>query len=452
MVKSVKNTARNILKFHKTRMIVCVFLLIILTGTLLLMLPVSSVNGQTNFVDALFTATSATCVTGLAVFDTGAYWSGFGQAVILCLIQIGGIGFMTVVTMVFVMLRKKINLSDRMIIKESLGAETDGGLVLLSKHIFTGTFLFEFAGALLLSIKFIPAFGLPRGLAMSVFHSVSAFCNAGFDIIGKNNSLQSFAGDEYVCLVISVLIVIGGLGFIVWEDFLRIFKGKKRFSLQTKIVLSSTAVLLILGTVLFFIFEYYNSETMGNMNVADKIVNSFFQSVTARTAGFATINMANLTGASKLLFTVLMFIGGAPASTAGGIKVVTVFVLFVAVFSSLKGKNELVMFKRRIDYRFVMRSISVAALAFCVTLAAVFAIALNSDFGLMEIVFETVSAVGTVGLSLGITPSLSVFSKLVITSLMFFGRVGVVTVALSFMGRTKTAPKISYPEEKIIIG
>ena len=452
MSSGIKNTARSILKFHKTRMIVCTFLFIILAGTLLLMLPVSSVKGNTSFIDALFTATSATCVTGLAVFDTGSYWTGFGQAVILCLIQIGGIGFMTVVTMVFVMLRRKINLSERMMIKESLGAETDEGLVLLTKHIFTGTFLFEFIGAVLLSIRFVPAFGFQKGVAMSVFHSVSAFCNAGFDIIGKNNSIQSFANDGYVCLVISALIIIGGLGFIVWEDFLKFFKGKKRFSLQTKIVLSSTAILLILGTIMFFIFEYHNPKTMGNMSVADKAVNSFFQSVTARTAGFASVDMASLSNASKFLFIILMFIGGAPASTAGGIKVVTVFVLFAAVYSSLKGKNEIVMFKRRIDYRFVMRAVSVVAIAMSATFISVFIILSNTGFAAIDVIFESVSAVATVGLSLGITSSLPGFVKLIITALMFFGRVGVITVALSFMGRIKSNPKISYPEEKIIIG
>ena len=452
MISGIKNIARSILKFHKTRMIVCAFLIIILTGTLLLMLPVSSIKGTTSFTDALFTATSATCVTGLAVFDTGAYWTGFGQAVILCLIQIGGIGFMTVVTMVFVMLRKKINLSERMMIKESLGAETDEGLVLLTKHIFTGTFLFEFIGAVLLSIRFVPAFGFKKGVGMSVFHSVSAFCNAGFDIIGKNNSIQSFANDSYVCLVLSALIIIGGLGFIVWEDFLRVFKEKKRFSLQTKIVLSSTAILLILGTIMFFVFEYHNPETMGNMSVADKAVNSFFQSVTARTAGFASVDMASFSNASKLLFIILMFIGGAPASTAGGIKVVTVFVLFAAVYSSLKGKNEIVMFKRKIDYRFVMRAVSVVAIAMSATFISVFIILSNTGFAAMDVIFEAVSAVATVGLSLGITSSLPDFAKLIITALMFFGRVGVITVALSFMGRVKTTPKISYPEEKIIIG
>lgn len=445
-----QSISRGIIKNHKTRLIVFIFAAIILIGTFLLMLPIAS-NSKTSFSDALFTAASATCVTGLSIYNTGTYWTVFGQVVILLLIQLGGIGFMSIITMVFIMMKKNISLSERMLIKESLGIETNDGLVRIAKHIVIGTLFFEFTGAVLLSFRFVPQYNL-KGIYYAVFHSVSAFCNAGFDVFEQGNSMMNYSTDAYVNIVLILLIIIGGFGFIVWEDLLKFAKNRRRLNLHTKIVLTSTALLVVVGTVMFFIFEHNNAGTIGNMSVPNQLLASLFQSVTTRTAGFCTVDQNSLTGLSKLFTLILMYIGGAPASTAGGIKVVTVFVIIVSAIASIRGEKEIVIFKRQIDNKYVLRSIAIIIISMTAIIVAIFIMLTSNDLSMDDIVFEAFSASGTVGLSLGITPLLNTVDKLTLVALMFFGRIGVHTVAISFLGRSTPVSKITYPHEKIIIG
>lgn len=446
---------QNILKFYKTQMILVVFLSLILVGTVLLCLPVSSADGRwTPFADALFTATSATCVTGLVVRDTAASWSIFGQVVILLLIQVGGLGFMTMATMFSLMIRRTVSFNERLLIKETLNADHTEGLVRLTKHLFIGTILFEAAGALLLSLRFVPDFGLRSGIYKAVFHSISAFCNAGFDIMEGGASLSAYVYDPLVNGTLIVLIVVGGLGFVVWEDFLMHFCGKRKLTLHTKIVLTSTLALLCGGALLFFITEYHNPQTMGAMNVPQAAMASLFHSASCRTAGFFTISMRGLTDTSKLLSVLLMFVGGAPGSTAGGVKVVTVFVLFATALTVIKGRRQTVAFGRTISQGAVMRAVTIIMIHLSVTLAGVVLISCQTGINLADVLFEAFSASGTTGLSAGITPFLPPLSRAVLIALMFFGRVGVLTSAIALMQGQNSGipPKIQYPEEKIIIG
>jgi len=439
---------------NPTQMIVLGFLIVIIIGSILLSLPISSVNeGSVLYVDALFTATSAVAVTGLVVVDTGTYWSFFGQAVILALIQIGGLGFMTMVTMFAMLIGKKISLKERLLIQTSLNQNELSGVVRLTKYIIIGTFVIETVGALLLSIRYIPELGVRQGIWNSVFHSISAFCNAGFDIMGGGRSLTPFVEDPLVNLTVWTLIILGGLGFTVIIDVLYHRNNYRKWSLHSKLVLTMTSSLLLIGFILFLLLEWQNVNTLGDLTISGKLMGGFFQSVTTRTAGFNTIDTASLTDASKFLTIVLMFIGGSPASTAGGIKTVTFGVILFTIISQIRGKNDTEVFRKRIPKIIIDRALTimVIAISLVITITIILTIS-ESGNNFLDILFETTSAFGTVGLSLGITPSLSVFGRLVITALMFTGRVGPFTVAIALASSRTDNSGIRYPEDKVIIG
>ena len=436
------------------QMIALGYFLIIIAGTFLLSLPIASRNNLfPGLINALFTATSATCVTGLVVFDTYTQWSLFGQVVILLLIQIGGLGFMTVVTMFSIFLKRKIGLKERGLLRESINAMYIGGIVRLTKRILLGTLLFEGIGAVLLSLRFIPKMGLLEGIYNGIFHSVSAFCNAGFDIMGKYgkySSLTNFFGDAVVNLTTITLIIGGGIGFFVWDDIEKNKYHFRKYQLHTKIVLTMTAILIVSGTICFYIFERNN--LLYGMTTGEKVLVSLFGAVTPRTAGFNTVDVASLTSASKLLTIVLMFIGGSPGSTAGGIKTTTLAVIMISLWSSLKNRNGDNIFGRRLEDNALKRSSAVVTVNILLILSAALLIsATNKALGLDAVLFEVTSAIGTVGLSTGITGGLNTFAKIIIILLMYSGRVGSLSFALLFTEHGVTS-SIQNPVEKINIG
>lgn len=441
------------IKLNYTEIIVFGTLLIIIFGGLILSLPVSSRDGTaTPFIDSLFTAASAFCVTGLVIYDTYNHWSLFGQIVILILIQVGGLGFMTVITLFSIFLRRKIGLKERRLLMESANTLKIGGIVLLVKKILIRTFIFESMGALLLTLRFYPSMGLKDGLFNGIFHSVSAFCNAGFDLMGKYgqfSSLTTYADDVVVNATVMLLIVIGGIGFVVWDDiFLNKFEFKK-YQLHTKIVLVSTSILIFGGAVIFFITEA--NESMADLSLKVKIMSSLFHSITPRTAGFNTLNLNKMSEAGYLMTMILMIIGGSPGSTAGGLKTTTFVTLFVAAMSSAKQLPDVTLFKRRLETDTLKKASAITVLYLSTAFVAIMLISTAQDFTLEEIMFEVISALGTVGLSLGITPSLNIFSKIVIAILMYGGKVGVLSVAAVLAEKKETSP-LTRPYEKIIIG
>jgi len=442
-------------KVNPMRVIAASFLGIILTGTVLLILPVSSsAHNTTGFLTALFTATSATCVTGLVVVDTATYWSGFGQTVILLLIQIGGLGFMTIISIFFFAMRRHVGLRERMVIMQSFNLNELDGVVRLIRHILIGTLFFEGIGAIVLTARFIPEFGFLKGLWRGVFHSVSAFCNAGFDIIGSRNGvsgIMNYADDPVILLAISALLIIGGLGFFVWEDIYR-KRGLRKLQIHSKIAMIVTAILLIGGTVVYLSVEWTNTGTLGDFSLGKKIINAFFQSATTRTAGFNSLDQAALTDVGKAFTILLMLIGGGSGSTAGGIKTVTFGILLLSVFSTLRGRRDLVVFKRRIEQRQIINALALVTVCVMVTVVGGMAISAAEGLPFMDSFFETVSAYGTVGLSTGITAQLGVFSRCVIIICMFFGRVGVMTVSIALMFRNGAAAEVTYPTDKVMIG
>lgn len=432
------------------------FLTIIIFGTIILMLPISTNNGSLSFLNALFTATSATCVTGLVVVDTGTYFTVFGQSVILALIQFGGLGFMTVATFLFIAVGKKISLKERMTMAESLGETQLTGILRLALNILKVTFLIEIAGACILAIRFIPIYGSGKGIWYSIFHSVSAFCNAGFDLIGNYASFTAFVTDPLLCFTIIALIIIGGLGFGVVMD---VYRNHKFSALRahSKLVLCVTAFLLLAGTILFMTFEYNNPNTIGNLGFLDKLMASFFQSVTTRTAGFNTIDQLRLTDSSKMISIVLMFIGGAPAGTAGGIKITTIAVLILVVRALIKNRTDIEVFKRRLPKTIFSKSLAIFLIGMAALMVAVIIISTNEQFtavgqaGFLNQLFEVASAMGTVGLSTGVTGHASELTKVVLCVLMFMGRVGLLTIAFA-LGSKSDKSVIKYPEEDILVG
>lgn len=436
-----------------SQVLVLGFAAAILFGTLLLSLPWATANGGgTNFLDALFTATSAVCVTGLVVVDTGTYWSAFGKTVILLLIQVGGLGFVTFATIVFIALGKKISLRERLIIQEQQNQLTLQGVVRLTKYIVLAAIAIEGIGTLLLSIRFIPQHGMAKGLAYGAFHSVSAFCISGFDIIGGYKSFTSFVDDPLVNGVVIVLSIIGGLGFYVITEMLQ-RKKFKRYSLHTKLALLITFSLLSFGAILTFILEYSNPATLGQLTPKGKILATVFHAATPSTAGFNTLPVDQLTTATRFINIIFMFIGGSPGSTAGGIKTTTVGVLLWTVVSVVKGREDTEIFGRRISRDIVYRSLAIVTMSLLIVVAATIVLAITEDAGFMDILFETVSAFGTVGLSMGITPYLTPVGKAVIIATMFAGRLGPLTVAYALAQRQKRRKvKIRYPEEKILVG
>ena len=437
------------------RMIFLGFVLLILFGTLLLSLPISAKNGSnTNFMDALFTATSSVCVTGLVVVDTNTYWSMFGKIIILMLIQIGALGIMSVVTLLSVITGKNLGLSQRMAIKESISNYSLENIVVIFKNILKVTLIIESIGAIITSIELIPIYGLFVGIGKSIFHSVSAFCNAGFDVFGtdsdKYTSLTNFHSNFLMLLTTSALIILGGLGFIVWDD---IIKNKRfsRFTLHTKIVLTMTVLLIVAGTVLFMIFEKDN--TMNGFPLPIKALNSFFQSVTSRTAGFNSVSLSEMKSITGLITIILMFIGAAPGSTAGGIKTTTLFVLIITVISFIRGHNEVHIFKRRITSDIIIKAISIVILSFTLILITTIVLLINNEGTLLQTLFEATSAFGTVGLSTGITPNLCDISKYQLIITMFLGRVGIITTFAAFTAKQgKENVTYRYPEGKITVG
>lgn len=439
---------------NQVQYIIVGFIIIIAFGTLLLMLPIASEdNTSSTFLDSMFTAVSSTCVTGLVTVDTSMHWSVFGQIVILCMIQIGGLGFMTIGVGLTIFLKRRISLRQRGLMQESVNALQIGGVVRLAKSIIKGTFIIEGVAALLLGIRFSFDFGFIKGMYYGIFHSVSAFCNAGFDLMGKSSgafaSLVDYRDDYFVTGIIMILIVVGGIGFIVWDDLRHKKLNFKKYLLHTKIVLVTTAVMLVGGCVVFWILE--NDGVLSGMNVAQKFNSSMFASVTARTAGFNTTDIGMYTDATKFFYMILMFIGGSPGSTAGGIKTVTVFVLAIYLISSLRGKASSEAFGRRISNETVKKASLVFLINMSVSLVAIIVIAANQQINIIDIMFEVFSAIGTVGLTSGITRELVTGSKIIIMFLMFCGRVGSLSFAMSFMEKQKTA-KVMLPEENINVG
>ncbi|MBO5287124.1 MAG: potassium transporter KtrB [Clostridia bacterium] len=447
------------LTLSTTQIILFSFLAAILIGSLLLALPISSASGEAvSFLDALFTATTATCVTGLVTLPTVSTWSIFGQAVILLLIQIGGLGIVTIISGVMIMLNRKMGISDRLLIQDAFNLNTMSGLVSFVKNVLIGTLTIEGIGALLYMPVFVSDFGA-RGIWISIFNSVSAFCNAGIDIVAEN-SLCNYATNPLVNSVTSALIILGGLGYIVWWDLLRVIKGrthkKKRIfrhlTLHSKIAITATACLVLFGGILFFIFEYSNPLTIGNMCLIDKIQASLFQSVTTRTAGFATVPQENLTDSSCMLSVILMMIGGSPVGTAGGIKTVTVVVLICSSIATIKNKNSASLFGRRISQDSVKKALAVAVFFVAICSASAVLLMLTTDAPAIDSIYEVVSAAATVGLSRNFTSGLNAIGKIIIIITMYLGRVGPISLAIALGSKNESQNVIEDPTEEISIG
>ena len=429
------------------------FLTVIAAGTILLMLPAASQNGEaTGLVTALFTSVSASCVTGLVLVDTATYWSGFGQAVILLLIQLGGLGFMTIATLFSRLLRRRMSLRERGVMAESINTIRVGRILEITYTIGLGTLIFELSGAVLLAMRFIPEFGFAQGLWYSVFHSVSAFCNAGFDLMGVKepfSSLVSYSDDALVSITIMLLIILGGIGFLVWDDIRQ--KGLKwrRYDLQTKLVIVTTLALVFGGALLFFVIE--RNRMNADMPLGEQVLVSFFSAVTPRTAGFNSVDTASLSDASKLLTVILMFIGGSPGSTAGGIKTTTVAVAFVFLFSGIRGRRGAYVFGRRIPDDAMKRSGMIVSTNLMLALFGALVLCGTQSLPLSDVLIEVFSAIGTVGMSTGITRELSALSALVVALLMYLGRVGSVSFAMALLER-RMDPPVTYPEEQVTVG
>jgi len=435
-----------------TKIIALAFLGIILVGTLLLMLPVASRDGRScGFISAFFTATSATCVTGLTVVETGVQWSGFGQIVILTMIEIGGLGFMSAASLVLFLLKRKVGLRHRMVMAQALSVDDMESIVRLQKWVLLGSLLVQVTGALVLSFRLLTRYDWVAALAFGVFHSVSAFCNAGFDILGLGNSVNLFNNDPVILLTLSALVVIGGLGFFVWEEVVTVRRFRK-FSVYTKLVLITSGVLILGGAVLFALLEWNNPGTLGGMPVGQKLLNSLFQSVTLRTAGFASVNQGALTEGGKATSIVIMLIGGSSGSTAGGIKTVTFVVMLLFIWSRMRGKNAVTAFRRNIPTAKITDAMTITTLvAGLAVLGAVFISAVDK-MSFTDSLYETVSALATVGLTTGITSQVSVLSQLLLIVFMYFGRVGILTISLGFLMGDKAQDRIRYADTNLLIG
>ena len=443
---------------NPTRLIVVSFALLILAGTVLLILPISSKSGEfTGPIEALFTATSASCVTGLIVYDTYQYWSRFGQVVILLLIQLGGLGLVTLTTFFNIAIGKKLSFKRLQLAQESVSSPDTVDANHLVKMIMMLTFSFELAGALILCITYVPLFG-GEGVFISLFLAISAYCNAGFDVLGHTTafaSLTEYNSNPMVILPIAFLIICGGLGFLVWQNLFT-YRKTRRLLLHTKIVLIMTAVLVVFGTVAFLLFEWDNAKTIGEMGFGDKVLNSFFQSVTTRTAGYNSVDIEGTRGISKLLMIVLMFIGAAPGSTGGGIKVTTFMVLLMTIFCVTRGDEETTLRGRRISKAVVYKALAVTGIAgAAVVIASGIIFFFGADSGHISginALFESVSAFGTVGLTAGVTGVSNNLARVVLILTMFIGRVGPVSLALSLAMRTVKNKHQVMPEGKILVG
>lgn len=429
------------------------FATVILTGTILLTLPIASRDGNSvGFINALFTATSATCVTGLAVVNTADYWTVFGKVIIIVLIQIGGLGVMTMTAMISFFFGKRISLKTRLLIMEERNTDELQGVVRLTKNILVYTFGIELVGAILFSFVFIKDYGVSKGIAFSLFHSISSFCNAGFDLIG--NSMINYVDNPIITLAVCSLVIVGGIGYYVFWD---VYESKNfhTLSLHSKIVLMVTSILLIGGSIAMFVLEQNNPGTMGNLSLSGKIQASIFQAVNPRTAGFNSVPTENLRMSTAAIMLMLMFIGGSPASTAGGIKTTTFAVLIISFYNLIKGKRDFEVFERRIMPETTIRAAAIMMVSLMLVILVSIVLAITEEstgYNFLDLLYETVSAFGTVGLSRGITPSLSNAGKLVLSVLMFIGRVGPMTVAFALLKQNKNIGNYTYPEGKVIIG
>lgn len=441
-------------RFTPVQILALGFAGVILTGALLLTLPISSSSGKsTSFLTALFTSTSAVCVTGLVVVDTGTYWSVFGQVVIMLLIQVGGLGFMSFATLLALLLKRRITLRERLVMQESLNSFSLQGLVKLAKYALKATFLIEGIGAAILSIRFVPEYGWIKGIYFGIFHAVSAYCNAGFDVIGHWQNLIPYQESAIVSITVMSLIVIGGIGFLVQSD---IYENRrfKKFSLHTKVVLITTACLIFSGALLFFIFEHNNPGTMQPLTSKGKILTSFFASVTPRTAGFNTIDTTKMAMPSKLITILLMYIGASPGSTGGGIKTTTFAVLVATVVSVLRGREDIELMERRIPKDIIYKALAIVGLSLTILFVDVMILSITEKGAqLIEMIYEATSAFGTVGLSLGFSPRLTSIGRMVIIFTMYAGRVGPLTIAFA-VGKMqhKNNGVVKYPEDKVLIG
>ena len=438
-----------------TKIIAITFAGIVLLGTLLLMLPVSARDGQsTPFLPSLFTATSATCVTGLVMYDTWSHWSGFGQIVIISLIQVGGLGFMSAASLVVFSLRKRVGLKQRLLIAQALSLNELDGVVRLQKVVLTGSLSIEAIGAAILTLRFWPEYGFSKALRWGVFHAISAFCNAGFDIFGSitpGASLMEFQSDPLVLLTLGALVVIGGLGFFVWEE-IAANRSWKKFSVYTKLVLITTGVLLALGTAVICLLEWNNPGTLGPLSTGDKLLGGLFQSITLRTAGFTAIDQGALTDAGKAASMIFMIIGGSSGSTAGGLKTVTAVVLMLFIMSRARGKSSVCVFKRTVPEKQVMDAMTIAMIMVGLAVFGGLFISATSPVELTDALYESISALATVGITTGITTSLSVPAQLLIILYMYFGRVGVLTISLGFLMGNQAEERFRYAQTNLLIG
>ena len=436
------------------RLIALSFLALIFFGCMLLCLPVSSRNAPASFLTDLFTATSVVCVTGLTVADTWTQWSGFGQFVILGLIEIGGLGFMSAASILVFLFHGRFGMRDQMLMAQSIGVRDHSRVIRLQKWVLTLSLGTEAFGAALLTLRFLPLYGLSKALKLGVFHAVSAYCNAGFDLFGfimPGGSLAPFGQDPLVLFVLSFLIVTGRLGFLVWEELFRV-RSLKRLSVYSRLALIATAALLLGGTALIALFEWNNPDTIGGMGTGGKLLSSFFQSVTLRTAGFAALDQGALTDAGKGVSLLLMFVGGSSGSTAGGMKTVTLLVLILFLWSSLRGKSSVVVFHRTIPFSLVLNALTLFGTMILLSLAGAVFLCYNSGAAFTDALYETVSAIATVGLSCSLTPRLSAASKLLIILYMYFGRVGILTLSLGFLRESQAEPRIRYADAHLLIG
>ena len=447
------------LSLSTTHIIMLSFLVLILAGSLLLALPISSASGEAvPYQDALFTATTAACVTGLVTLPTVTAWSVFGQAVILVLIQVGGLGVVTIMSALMILLHRRMGIGDRLLLQDAFNLNSLSGIVRFVKRVLLGTFLVEGLGALLYMTVFVPEFG-PRGIWISVFTSISAFCNAGIDIIAEN-SLCNYATNPIINTVTSLLIILGGIGYIVWWDVMGLGKGtagkkRRRFrnlSLHSKIAITTTLILIFGGGILIFLFEYDNPLTIGNLSAFDKIQVSLFQSVTTRTAGFATVPQQDLTNASSILCLLLMFIGGSPVGTAGGIKTVTFAVLMVSALATIQNKQDVSLYNRNIAKQAVSKAVAVTVMSFSIMFTSTVLLSAVSGADALDILYETVSATATVGLTRDLTPYLNTAGKAIIIGTMYLGRVGPISLALALNSGKKRQNIIKNPTEDISVG
>ena len=446
-MREIKRKVLN--QFSSARIILFGFIIMIFVGASILSLPISSRSREfTPFIDALFTATSASCVTGLIVYDTATHWSVFGKIIIIVMIQCGGLGVVTMITVFTQVAGKKIGLRDRATLQSALSAPQIGGIVKLTSFIFKGTVIIEMIGAILMFPSFMKDFGVTKGIYYSIFHSISAFCNAGFDLMGdvsKFSSLTKYQSDIMINISIMLLILIGGLGFLIWKDILNYKFGIKRYSTQTKIILAMSVVLVIFPSVLFFFTEF------SGLDIKTRILSSLFQAVTPRTAGFNTTDYTKFSDNGIAITIILMLIGGGSGSTAGGIKMSTIFILVATMCSVLKQDKEVAVFKKRIEPDIIKNAVAVFVMDVVLFVAGSMIISGIEGFSLKETMFECASAVATVGLTMGITPHLGIISKVLLICMMYIGRVGGITLIFAAV-TPKNNGNARYPKDQVAVG